>query len=257
MIVPDAHERPARAGVLQIRILQVAAIQVAIVIERHGRVKVADLLAVLEAHDIAQAPVVHALRPVFGIPDDLVDEVAQVQHEIELALGGAALVFEDHAAIGVLRALADVLAADEREVHASRVVLARRCPGASDTTAVTVVVDEPIPIHSCRLEACRENAAGPVARFGQRCVRRRHDVLELRVARDFNGELFGRGAGRGRTPGPQQHAVGMRIAGRDALRIALASFRPCQLRLARCAACPGQRRTECGGQFDEFAAIHE
>ena len=87
MIVPDAHERPARAGVLQIRILQVAAIQRAVVVERHGHVEVAHLLAGLEAHDVAQAPVVHALRPVFRIPDDLVDEVAEVQHEVELALG--------------------------------------------------------------------------------------------------------------------------------------------------------------------------
>ena len=132
MIVPDAHEWPARAGVLQIFILQIAAIQGAVVIERHGHVEVAHLVAGFEAHDVAQAAVVHALRPVFGIPDDLVDEIAEVQDEIEPPLGRAQHVLVDHASIRILRALADVLAAHEREVHAARVGFARRCLGAAD-----------------------------------------------------------------------------------------------------------------------------
>jgi hypothetical protein len=212
VIVPDAHERPARAGVLQIGVLQVAAIQTAVIVERHGYVEVAHFLAGLEAHDVAQAAVVHALRPVFGVPDDLVDEVAEVQHEVELTLGGAPFVLEDHAAIGILRALADVLAAHEREVHAACVGFPRRCLRSTDAAAVPGVVDEPIPVHGCRLQSRRENAAGPVSLFGQECARRRDDVLELRIACDFHRELFRRGAGRGRTPRPQQHAVGMRIA---------------------------------------------
>ena len=39
-----------------------------------------------------------------SIPDDLVDEVAEVQHEAAAVCGGGALVLIDHAAIRVLRA---------------------------------------------------------------------------------------------------------------------------------------------------------
>ena len=67
------------------------------------------------AHDVADLAIVHALRAIFRIPDHFVDEIAEMQHEAETILFGGALVFVDHPAIGVLRALIRVLAADERE----------------------------------------------------------------------------------------------------------------------------------------------
>ena len=78
-----------------------------------------------------------------------------------------------------------------------------------------------------------------------RRFRRRDDVLEFLIARDFDCQLFRSRARCRRTTRPQQDAVGMRIAGCDALRIQLAPFRPLQLRLTCAAACPGQGRAEC------------
>ena len=85
--------------------------------------EVPDLFAVRIADDVAQAPVVHTLRPILRVPDDFVDEVAEVQHEAEPILLGGALILEDHPPIGVLRAVVGILAADEREAHRSRIVV--------------------------------------------------------------------------------------------------------------------------------------
>ena len=83
--------------------------------------EVADLLAVRDAGDLVDRPVVAGLQ-VLGVLHDLVDEVAEVEHEAELVGGRRPLVLEDHPAIGVERALVDALAADEREVHRPRIV---------------------------------------------------------------------------------------------------------------------------------------
>src|SRR6185312_13810528 len=57
VVVPHRHERPAGTRVLQIRIVQVGAIDRAIVIDRGGDMKVLDFLAVLVAHDVPQLAV--------------------------------------------------------------------------------------------------------------------------------------------------------------------------------------------------------
>ena len=136
MVVPHGDERPARARVLQVGIVQVAAIDGAIVVDRQWNVEVADLLAVGDAHDLVDRPVVACLAAVLRIPDDLVDEVAEVQHEVELLGGRRALVLEDHPPIRVQRAFVDVLAADEREVHGACIVGRGRRQRAADAAAV-------------------------------------------------------------------------------------------------------------------------
>ena len=129
VVVPHRHEGPARTRVLQIRVLQIGAVERAVVGERRGDAEPADLLAVGIAHAIAQPPVVAVpARPVLRVVDHLVDEIAEMQHERELFFGRRALVLEDHPAIGVLRAFTDVLAADEREAHGAWIV--RRVPCA-------------------------------------------------------------------------------------------------------------------------------
>jgi len=89
-------------------------------------VEVGDLLAMFVAHDVAQPPVVHPLRAIFRVPDDLVDEVAEMQHESEPICRSCMLVLDDHAPVRVLRTLIGVLAAHERKFHWSRVTLGGR-----------------------------------------------------------------------------------------------------------------------------------
>jgi hypothetical protein len=189
-------------------------------------VEVGDLLAVLVAHDVAEAAVVHPLRAVFGVPDDLVDEVAEVQDEPETVRGRRLFVLEDHPAVGVLGALVHVLAAHERELHRARVVVARRRDGAADAAALAVLVGEAVPVDGRRLQAADESAAGPVRFRGERGRGRRDDVTERLVFRDLDGQ-----AGRGRTmrggaPRPQEHAVPAGIAGRHAFGVQVPSLAP-------------------------------
>ena len=90
VVVAHVDEREPGPRVLQVGVGEVAQIDRAIVVERGRIVHVLELHAVLVAADVAQAPVIHPLRPVLGVPDDLVDEVAQVADEVEPLVGRGA-----------------------------------------------------------------------------------------------------------------------------------------------------------------------
>src|SRR4029077_10587054 len=98
VVVPDGDERPARAGVLEIGVGEIALINSAVTFERQWDVEVADLVAVREARHLINRAVVARLNLV-GILDHLVDKIAEVQDEIELLGGGSAFVFVNHPAI--------------------------------------------------------------------------------------------------------------------------------------------------------------
>ena len=83
VVVPHRDERPAGARVLQIRVVQIGAVDRPVIVDGRRDMEVLDLLTVRIPDDVAQASVVHALGAIFGIPDDLVDKVAQVQHEAQ------------------------------------------------------------------------------------------------------------------------------------------------------------------------------
>ena len=153
MVIPHADEGPTRPRILQIGIVKIGAVNGAIVIQRRRDVKIVNLLAMLVANDVAQFSIVHALRTIFRIPDDLVNEIAQVQNEIEPLVFGRAQVFEDHAPIRVLRALIRVLATDEGEPDRARIIVGRRRDGAADATAIAAAVAKAIPINPRRLQA--------------------------------------------------------------------------------------------------------
>jgi hypothetical protein len=87
---------------------------------------------------VAEGAAVHAREP--RVPDDLVEEVAEVEHEAQPVGLGALLVLEDHPAVGGLRALAGVLEADERELGRPRVAGRRRGDRATDPDAVAALV---------------------------------------------------------------------------------------------------------------------
>src|SRR3569833_341149 len=159
VIVPHVDERPAGTRVLQIGVVQICAIHGAVVIECGWNVEVGDLLAVLVAHDVAQPAVVHPLRAVFRIPDEFVDEVAQVQNETEPIGRGSFAVLEDHALVGVLGALIGVLTTYKREFHRARVVFRWSGESAANSTASSVGVGEPVPVLVSRLKSTNEAAA--------------------------------------------------------------------------------------------------
>jgi hypothetical protein len=62
VIVPHADERPARAGVLQVGIVQIALVDGAIAVDRQRNVEVADLVAVGDAGDLVDRAVVAGLH---------------------------------------------------------------------------------------------------------------------------------------------------------------------------------------------------
>jgi len=116
VVIPHRHEGPARPRVLQIRIVKVRFVHGAIIGQRRRDVEVLYFLAICISDDVADAAVVHHLA-VFRIPDDLIDEIAKVQHESKPFVLWRALVFIDHSSICILRALIHVLATDEHKPH--------------------------------------------------------------------------------------------------------------------------------------------
>ncbi len=146
VIVPHAYERPARTRVLQVRIVQVRAIDSAVVIHGCRDVKVANLLPRLVANEVAYPAIVHALWTVLRVPDDLVDEITQMQHELQLFLPWRSLILKDHPPVSILCALVGILAGHKSEAHRPRVVHVRRCHGAADPAAVAFRIRKPVPI---------------------------------------------------------------------------------------------------------------
>ena len=193
VVVPHVDEGPACACVLQVRVVQVGAVNGAVIVERGGDVQVADLFAVGIAHDVAQAPVVHALRAIFGIPDDLVNEVAEMQHKGEAVGFAHPFVFEDHPAIAILCALVGILATHENERYRARIAGGGRRDGAANAAAVALGITEAVPIHAGRLEAAYQHATRKVSVCRDWRARGCDHMNELRVASDFQLQTSGVG----------------------------------------------------------------
>ena len=235
VVVPHRDERPARPRVLQVGILEVRAIERPVVVERRRDVEAPDLLAVGVADDVAQPPVVAApVGALLGVVDHLVDEVAEMQHEGELLVGRRALVLVDHAPVGVLRALAHVLAAHEREPHRPRVVRERRRARAADAAARAALAHEAVPV-GLRPAADPRRARGRCGRprRARACAPRRRRARRRgpRRPRRVSGTM-GASPPDGRAR-PEQHAVGMGIARGDALREEVAPLAPALARAPR------------------------
>src|ERR1044071_4683682 len=214
--------------------------------------EVAGLAAVGDARDLVDRAVIPRL-PLFRILNHLVNEVAEVKHEIEPVARGRAFVFEDHAAVGVQFAFVDVLAADEGEVHRPRVVRQRRGDGAADAAAVAVRVGESIPIDPRRLEAADEHPGRPIGRRRNRSARLRHDPAEPLVFGDFDRQYLALALLEG-PAGPQETAVGLGIARCDAFREQVASLPPVYLRTRARRSAQRQSRAVARRERDELSS---
>src|SRR4051812_26420345 len=129
--------------------------------------KIPHLLAVRIAHDVAQPPpALDAACAVLGIPDDFIDEVAEVQYETELFGARPTLILVDHTSIRVARALRDILATDERELNERVVGVGGSGQRSTDAAGMTRFVDEAIPILASRLQARRQKSTRPIGLRG-------------------------------------------------------------------------------------------
>src|SRR6185436_7556641 len=140
-----------------------------------------------------------------------------------------ALIFEDHAAVGVELAFIDTLAADEGEVDRAWIVRPRRGDGPADAAAVALGVGEAIPIHAGRLEASGKHPARPVRRRRNRRRGAGDDAAKALVLGDLDRQHMAGALIEG-PPGPQDDAVGSRIPRSHALRIKIAALLPGGLR---------------------------
>ncbi len=248
VIVPHGHEGPTRARILQVGIGEHTPIGGPIIVEIGREVEVVQLLAVRVADDVAKPPAaIDAAWRVFGIFHDLVDEVAQMQHEAQTFRARPPHVLVDHAPVGVERAIGDVLAADEGELHGTVVAWRRRGQRAADAAHVSRVVDEAIPILARGLQTGGEETARPVRGRAHLHIAARDHVREALVVRDLHHQPVRPGAGVRRAARPQDHAVGRRISGRHALRVEVASFRARSGGRMRTALAEGQSRAKARG----------
>ena len=188
VVVPDAHERPACARILQVRILQVGLVGDAVVLQRvrYPEAVVGDDLALRIPDRKRELAIEAAVPGLVWVLHHFVDEVAQVQDEAEPLVGRCLLVFVDHPSVAVVVALGEALATDEGELRRAIVVGAGRGERAADAAAVAVLVDEAIPVLAGRPQVAGEHAAGPVG-FGRDFRRRRRDdARERRILGDFD-----------------------------------------------------------------------
>ena len=256
VIVPDADERPARAGILEVGISEIALVHGAIAVDGQRVVELAGLSPIGNARDLIDGPV-EAGVSLFGILNDLVDEVAKVQHEAKLILRPRAFVFEDHPAISVELSFVDALAADEGEVHCARIVWQRRGDRAADPAAVSVGVGKPIPVSARRLESANQNARGPVGGARDRCPRVRNDSAECLILGYLDGQELACALGTfgKRTPGPQDDAVRIGIARGDPLGIEITPLMPVDTRTSS-RSDPCERSTDCCCSFEKGSAAN-
>src|SRR5690606_40465088 len=121
----------------------------AVVVQRrgYGETGVDARTPVPELHrERVPAVVAMPVLDLLGRLDDLVDEVAQVQHEADALTGRRALVLMDHPPVGIERTLRQALAAHEGEARRARIVRRRRGERAADAAAVAVLVHEAVPV---------------------------------------------------------------------------------------------------------------
>src|SRR5215469_11126363 len=186
--------------------------------------EVAAFTAIGNPADFVDRAVV-ARRYLVGIFDDFINEVTEVETETELIGARRALILKDHPAIGVELAFIHALAADKGEIDRPRIVRQRRGDRPADAATVPLPVGEAVPVDARRLEMTDQHARGPIRFRGDRRGRLSDDPAERIILGNLDGEHMP-AARLERPPSPENHAVRIGIAGRDALRIKVAPLMP-------------------------------
>src|SRR5262245_20185264 len=148
--------------------------------------EVTNLFTVPEADNVTQPSCVHALRPVFRIPDHFVDEVAEMEHEAEPIVCRLLFVLPNHPAIGRRCPLLYVLTAHESEAHSPAIFFVRRCDRAAHAAAEAMFVGEAVPVDVRRFETGCQHTAGPVHLGGYLRPGVSRDTAELRIIGDLD-----------------------------------------------------------------------
>src|SRR5262249_36546193 len=174
-----------------------------------------------------------------------------MQDEVESFGFRCPFVLEDHAAVRVLRALIDVLAADEREARRARVIAGRRSPRAAKAAPEAAIVEEAVPVDASRGEPADERATRPIRCRRNKRGRRGDDPGEGAVLRNLHQEASLPSPVLKSAPGPQKDAVRLWIAGSDTLGIEVAPLLPPGARSPRTRVARDKRRAQCGGRRDE------
>src|SRR5882757_4010273 len=137
VVVPHGHKRKMCTRVLQLRVVQICLIDGTIIVHRGGDVKVLYFFAVRITDYVPYLTGVVCLA-VFGVPNQLVNEVAKVQDETEFLVLRSAFVFINHSSVGVLRANVCVLTAYKRKTNRPRVIIFRCSAGPANSTAISI-----------------------------------------------------------------------------------------------------------------------
>src|SRR5262245_41776811 len=151
--------------------------------------EVTNLFAAAETDDVAQPPGVHALRPVFRLPDHFIDEVAEMQHEAELIVRRPLLVLPDHPAVGRRGAMLHVRTADEGEAHGPATLGGRRSYRAAHSAAEATLVGKAVPVNARGFKSRRQHTAGPVRLGGSLRPGVCHSTPEGRIIGDLDRQL--------------------------------------------------------------------
>src|SRR6185437_15598477 len=133
-----------------LRVVQIRLIDGTIILHRGGDVKVRYFFAVRIPDDVSYLSGVVCL-PVFGVPNQLINEVAKMQDETQFFRLRSAFVLKNHSSVCVLRTEVCVLTAYKRKTNWSRIMIVRCSACPADSTAISITVCKTIPIGPSRL----------------------------------------------------------------------------------------------------------
>ncbi len=227
MIVPGLDEGIGRARRLQVGVAEISQIEVAVVLKRFRPLIVEGpgLAAGRIAADPAQGAVgIHQARivPVQVVPalgvllaDILIDEIADMQDEIDLAFGPGGGVLFHHRPVGGEIALLIILAGEDRDIGRLFRRRIRRGTGAPCPADRTVRRDEAV------VEPLAARQVGDEHAHGVQILRRCGDGLarehrrKVCILGNLDHEVYvALGPGHA---GPQDEAVHLRVGRGDAL----------------------------------------
>src|SRR6185437_15118012 len=150
VIVPHGHKRKMCTRVLQLRVVQIGLIDGTIIVHRGGDVKVLYFFAARITDYVPNLPGIVCLA-VFGVPNQLINEVAKVQDETQFFRLRSAFVLKNHSSVCILRTEVCVLTAYKRKTNWSRIMIVRCSACPANSTAISITVCKTIPIGPSRL----------------------------------------------------------------------------------------------------------